>query len=137
MDPASPRHGPTNPSPESVARSGVRRFGTVVELVPEKEAWYRELHADAWPGVVERMRLSNVRNFSIFTTELAGRKYLFGYYEYTGDDYEADMRALAEDPETRRWWAETDPCQRPLPNRKPGAHWTEMEPLFLALPPEG
>jgi len=24
--------------------------------------------------------------------------------------------AMAADPETRRWWKETDPCQSPLPD---------------------
>lgn len=135
-NPTEPRYGPTNPDPANLAPGGVRRVGQVIGLRPGMEARYRELHAGAWPGVLERMRLSNLRNFSIFVAELEGRRYLFSYFEYTGTDYEADMRAIAEDPETRRWWAETDPCQEPLPNRAPGAHWSEMESVFLAHPPE-
>jgi L-rhamnose mutarotase len=63
--------------------------------------------------------------------ELEGKKYLFSYFEYTGDDYEGDMRAVAEDPETQRWWKETDPCQIQLPTHKPGANWSDMEMVFL------
>lgn len=136
MGAVTPQYGPTNPSPEEFASASVKRFGSVIALRPEKEQYYRELHAAAWPGVIEQMRRSNIRNFSIHVTELEGQKYLFSYFEYTGTDFEADMRAMAEDPETQRWWRETDPCQRQLPNRKPGANWSEMEMVFLALPPE-
>ena len=77
------------------------------------------------------MRDSNMRNFSIYITELDGEKYLFSYFEYVGDDFAADMKAIAEDPLTQKWWKETDPCQIQLPNRKPGANWSEMEMVNL------
>jgi L-rhamnose mutarotase len=84
-----------------------------------------------WPGVIARIRKCNIRNYSIYVTALEGKRYLFSYFEYTGTDFEADMRRMAEDPETRRWWKETDPCQFPLPTRKPGANWSDMEMVFL------
>jgi L-rhamnose mutarotase len=127
-----PSYGPTNPSPEAQANSVVRRFGSVVGLSPEKEKDYRELHADTWPSILDRIKKSNMRNFSIYTTEIEGKKFLFSYFEYVGQDFEADMKAIAADPETKRWWKETDPCQLPLPNRKAGANWSEMEMVFLA-----
>ncbi len=124
-------YGPTNPTPDSQAKAGVRRFGSVIGLNPEKERYYRELHANVWPGVLERIKKSNMRNFSIYTTAIEGKKYLFSYFEYAGANYEADMKAIAEDPETLRWWKETDPCQIPLPSRDEGAHWSSMEMVFL------
>ncbi len=125
-------YGPTNPSPETYADSNVRRFGPVIGLNPETEKYYRELHADVWPGILDRIKASNIRNYSIYTTEIEGRKYLFSYFEYVGEDFEADMKAMADDPEMQRWWKETDPCQIQLPTRKAGAHWSEMEMVFLA-----
>ncbi len=127
-----PSYGPTNPSPEAQANASVRRFGSVIGLDPEKEAYYRELHADVWPSVLDRIKKSNMRNFSIYTSEIEGKKFLFSYFEYVGQDFEADMDAIAADPETQRWWKETDPCQIKLPNRKPGANWSEMEMVFQA-----
>ncbi len=126
-----PIYGPTNPSPATEAESEVKRFGSVVGLNPEKEKYYRELHANVWPSVLERIKKSNMRNFSIYTTEIEGKKYLFSYFEYVGQDYESDMKAIADDPETQRWWKETDPCQIPLPSRDKGAHWSGMEMVFL------
>ena len=45
--------------------------------------------------------------------------------------YPIVMKLIAEDPETRRWWKETDPCQIQLPTRRLGANWSEMEMVFL------
>ncbi len=53
------------------------------------------------------------------------------YFEYTGDDFAADMRKMAEDSTTQEWWKETMPCQVPLPSRKPGEQWSSMEMVFL------
>jgi L-rhamnose mutarotase len=109
----------------------LKRFGSVIGLNPEKEQYYRELHADAWPTIVDRIRQSNIRNYSIHVTEIRGQKYLFSYFEYVGTDLEADMKAMADDPETQRWWKETDPCQIQLPGRQPGANWSDMEMVFF------
>lgn len=110
---------------------GVLRFGSVIGLKPEMEAEYRKLHANAWDTVIACLATFHVRNYSIFITEIDGKKYLFSYFEYTGSDYERDMRAVAADPETQRWWRETDPCQIRLPGRKPGANWSDMERVFF------
>jgi hypothetical protein len=37
---------------------------------------------------------------------------LFSYYEYVGDELEADWAAMARDEVTQRWWHLTDPCQQ-------------------------
>lgn len=121
-------YGATNP--ESCG-DGVLRFGSVIGLKPEMEAVYRDLHADAWDAVIACLAKFHVRNYSIFITELEGKKYLFSYFEYTGSDYAQDMRAVAADPETQRWWRETDPCQIQLPGRAPGANWSDMERVFF------
>lgn len=128
---AEPVYGPTNPTPGGLRSMQVRRFGSVIGLRPEKEAYYRELHANVWPGVVERLRKSHIRNYSIYAAEIEGKRYLFSYFEYVGEDYKADMKAMADDPLTRTWWQETDPCQIPLPNRSPGAQWSDLEMVFL------
>lgn len=36
---------------------------------------------------------------------------LIATMKYTGDDYEADMKIVSEDPETQKWWAATDGMQ--------------------------
>jgi L-rhamnose mutarotase len=87
-----------------------RRFGAVAELIPERVARYRELHANAWPAVNARIKASNIQNYSIFLRDVGGKPHLFSYFEYVGKDFDADMAAMAADKETQRWWAECVPC---------------------------
>jgi L-rhamnose mutarotase len=106
----------------------MQRMGMVIGIKAEKIAEYKELHAVAWPAVLKRIRDSNIRNYTIFLRE--PENLLFGYLEYVGSDYAADMAAIAADPETQRWWTFTDPCQTALESRKAGEHWALMEPVF-------
>jgi len=36
---------------------------------------------------------------------------LIANFKYIGENYEADMKMVAEDPETQRWWKLTDGMQ--------------------------
>lgn len=108
-----------------------KRVGMVTGLKPEKAAYYKELHADTWAGVLAAIKQYNIRNYSIYVKEIDGKLYLFSYYEYIGDDYDADMKRIAADTTTQRWWQETDPCQLPLPEAAAnGEIWTAMEEVF-------
>ena len=114
----------------AVKAQKVERFGSVIGLKPEKKDLYLKLHAETWPSVLGQIRKSNIRNYSIYLTELEGKLYLFSYFEYTGDDFEADMREMAKDPETQRWWKVTDPCQFRLPGTPEGEQWKKIAEVF-------
>ena len=117
---------------DGVKQKKVVRVGSVIGLKPEKKDYYVKLHAETWPTVLDRVRKSNIRNYSIYMTELEGKLYLFSYFEYVGDDWDADMKAIADDPETRRWWKETDPCQSRLPGTPEGQQWLKIPEVFHA-----
>ena len=104
------------------------RHASILTLRPGKEAEYRDLHKAVWPRVLERMQLSNVQNFSIFLRD----GLLFSYFEYAGDDFEADMAALAADPVSQRWWKLTEPCQEPVRTAADGELWAPMDEVFHA-----
>ena len=104
----------------------VQRFASVISLRPEKEPDYRELHNAVWPSVLETLKRAHVRNYSIFLRD----GLLFSYLEYTGEDYEADMAAIATDEDTRRWWMLTDPCQQKLSTASNDEWWAGAEELF-------
>jgi L-rhamnose mutarotase len=109
----------------------VQRFGSVIGLKPEKADQYVRLHAAVWPQVLATIRQCNIRNYSIYLGTLDdGRLYLFAYFEYAGKDFQADMKKMAADPVTQRWWKLTDPCQIPQKDRKPGEHWMTMREVF-------
>ena len=94
---SEPVFGATNPAPEDPSNSGVVRFGSVIGLNRDKEKYYRELHSNVWPSVLDRIKRSNIRNYSIYTSEIDGKKYLFSYFEYVGENLDADMKAIAEE----------------------------------------
>ena len=106
----------------------MQRMGMIIGIRPEKIDEYKRLHAETWPGVLSQIADSNIRNFSIFLRE--PENVLFGYFEYCGEDFAADMARMAADPITREWWALTDPCQEPLASRKEGEQWSFMEEVF-------
>jgi L-rhamnose mutarotase len=109
----------------------VQRFGSVIALRPEKVEEYRRLHAKVWPGVLHRLRECNIHNYSIYLKEVEpGNTLLFSYFEYNGSDFARDADALAADPIIQSWWKITDPCQTPVPLRKPGEKWAGMEEVF-------
>ena len=86
-----PVYGETNPTPEQQSQDAIRRYASVIELLPEKEESYRKLHADVWPEVLAAIKKANIQNYSIHLAELSGKKYLFSYFEYSGSDPEKDF----------------------------------------------
>lgn len=109
----------------------VTRYAWITGLKPEKADYYRKLHANPWPAVNAKIKECNIRNFSIYEREIEGKTYLFAYLEYTGNHFDADMKKMAADPETQRWWKETDPCQSPLPDaKKAGKTWADTKEIY-------
>ncbi len=107
----------------------MKRVGMVIGTVPEKLELYKALHADETHPVRDILKRFHYQNFNIFITEMPdGKEYLFGYYEYTGDDFEKDDAELRALPEYAAWLSQTDPCQIPLPGYK---SWKEMERVYF------
>ena len=104
----------------------MQRFGKVIGLRPERADDYLRLHRAVWPGVLERISASNIRNYSIYRSGAL----LFSYYEYAGSDHAADMARMAADAETQRWWQLTAPCQRQLDGAPAGEWWTPIDEVF-------
>ena len=102
------------------------RYAMVIRLRPEYEEAYRSAHSAVPVEVLHTISECNIRNYSIFHHE----NWLFSYFEYWGDDFDADMRLMAADVETRRWWAIMEPMQDPLPTRAPNEWWARMEEVF-------
>lgn len=113
------------------APTRVERHAWVTGLKPAKAEYYRKLHAAPWPAVNAKLKECHIRNFSIYERDIYGKTYLFAYLEYTGNNFDADMKIMAADPETRRWWKETDPCQAPLPEAlAQGKIWSDTKELY-------
>jgi len=126
-----PIYGTTNPTPAQIASSKVKRFASIIELRPEKERYYRELHANVWPEVVAAINKANIRNYTIYIATIDGKKYLFSHLEYVGDNAAEDFASIAKDSTTKnKWWPETDACQKRLPGTPEGEQWLGVEMLM-------
>ena len=109
----------------------VSHYAWVTGLKPEAAARYEGLHAHPWPSVNRMIKACHIQNFSIHEREIEGRLYLFAYLEYAGTNFDADMQRMAADPETQRWWKETDPCQLPLPDAAAkGKIWSDTNEVY-------
>jgi len=106
----------------------MQRMGMVIGIRPEHIARYKELHAEAWPEILDMISKCNITNYSIFLRE--PENLLFGYWEYTGTDFAADAAKMAADPKTQEWWDNCMPCQDPLDTRGEGEWWAMMEEVF-------
>lgn len=104
----------------------MKRYGMVIKVKPEKADEYKKLHAAVWPDVLKKIKDCNIKNYSIFLKD----DYLFSYFEYTGTDFESDMKMMAADPMTQKWWDVCKPCQVPLETCNEGEWWANMEEVF-------
>ncbi len=104
----------------------MRRMGMMLRLKPDEIERYKEYHAAVWPEVLDAIHASNIRNYSIYLKD----DYLFSYFEYHGTDIDADWARMAADKKVQEWWSVMQPMQVPLPTRKPGEWWAEMEEVF-------
>jgi L-rhamnose mutarotase len=104
----------------------MKRFGQLIKVKPEALEDYKKYHADVWPEILAKITECNIKNYSIFYKD----GLLFAYFEYHGDDFDADMQKMADDPKTQEWWAVMKPMQEPLETRKEGEWWADMEEVF-------
>ena len=109
----------------------VQRYGSVIGVKQESLEKYKELHANPWPEINAKLRDVNIQNYSIYLTQFPdGNYYLFSYFEYVGDNFDADMKRIGDDPKTKEWWSHTDPMQIPLSNNEEGQWWRPMEEVY-------
>jgi len=104
----------------------MKRYAMVIRVRPEKLEEYKKLHANVWPEVLDMIKKCNIHNYSIYHKDGD----LFSYFEYEGQDFQADMEKMAADPMTQKWWSVCKPCQEPLETRAEGELWADMEEVF-------
>ena len=111
-----------------VRRRSVQRIGMVIGIHPDRISAYEALHASSNAGVRDLLNKYHIHNFSIFIHPLNNDKYyLFGYYEYTGNNYRADMEKLGAEPRNQEWLSTTDRMQIPLQDER---SWSVMREVY-------
>lgn len=106
----------------------MRRIAQIIRVKPEAIAEYKRIHAEVWPDVLKTIAACNIKNYSIFLRE--PENLLFAYFEYHGQDLAEDMKKMAADEATQRWWTITDPMQSPLETVEEGQWWAPAAEVF-------
>ena len=104
----------------------MKRIHQIVRVKPEHLKTYTKLHKNVWESVLQTQDACHIQNYSIAYRD----GLLFAYFEYTGTDYEADMRRMAADPATQEWWAICKPCLTPVESETVSDCWADMEEVF-------
>ncbi|WP_394926381.1 L-rhamnose mutarotase [uncultured Robinsoniella sp.] len=104
----------------------MKRIGEMIKIKPEGLKQYKAYHANPLPGVNEILKACNIQNYSIYQRG----DYMFAYYEYVGEDFDADMEKVAADPATQKWWDLVKPLMQPLDDRKENEFWSGMEEVY-------
>jgi L-rhamnose mutarotase len=104
----------------------IERVASVIKLDPAGIEEYERLHADVWPGVLAKISECNIRNYSIYRYG----SLLFSYFEYVGNDMDADMARMGEDQTTQDWWAVCKPLQRPVDEVVDDEWWHGIPEVF-------
>jgi L-rhamnose mutarotase len=106
----------------------IKRVGKVIEIKEDRLEEYKTLHAGSNPGVRDLLSAVNIQNFSIYVTQLPdGKYYLFSYYEYTGEDYQADMAKLDAEPRIKKW---LEMCNSTQISLQKESGWKVMDPVY-------
>jgi L-rhamnose mutarotase len=87
---------------------------------------YKKLHTEPWPEIIQNIKNANIQNYSIFYVD----GYLISYLEYTGNDFEADMKKKNNLPITKEWRKLTTSCLIKLDQAKEDEWDTPIEEVF-------
>ena len=105
----------------------IQRYGMAVRLQDDKRQFYIDNHANPWPEVIQELKKFKVQNYSIFLKE----DFMFGYLEYTGNDFDVDMAKMEEIPIIKKWTKLMIDCFNPFPNNKDNESWVMMDQIFF------
>ena len=105
----------------------MQRIGHVLRIRQGKEEEYDRYHAAVWPEMLEALRDSGIRNYSIFRYH----QWLFSYFELPDDLSLAEvMSAYADRDVCQRWEKIMRTLQEPLPESEPEAWWVPIPKVF-------
>jgi L-rhamnose mutarotase len=101
------------------------RYCFNLQVRPERMAEYVERHQAVWPDMLDALRATGWRNYSLF---LRSDGLLIGYVE--ADDLAAAQAAMAETEVNARWQAEMAPFFTGIDGRPPDEGFVLLQEVF-------
>jgi L-rhamnose mutarotase len=111
--------------PPDDVRPVAQRVCFVLRVRPDRAAEYRTRHATVWPEMLDALRATGWRNYSIF---LRDDGLLVGYLEC--EDFAACQAAMQETGVNARWQSEMAPFFALDPGVAPDAAMTPLAEIF-------
>lgn len=84
----------------------MKRFLRMAKVRPDAITEYIERHANAPDTLLRALSATHIQNYSI--AEKDGT--LISFFEYTGENFEADMQILKNNPASKAWNQELEHC---------------------------
>lgn len=106
----------------------LKRIGRVIEIKPDSLSACRAMLEEENPAIRDLLKKHQMRNFSMFLSQLGNRWFVFSYCEYAGRDYKADLDALGKNTAYQEW---LDGFQSMEVSDKGDTAWTDMERIFF------
>ena len=103
----------------------MERVGFVLKVKADRLEEYKERHRQVWPEMLQALRETGWRNYSLFLREDG---LLFGYVEV--EDFEAARAGMAEREVNARWQAEMAPFFEQLEGQRPDEGLLRLEEVF-------
>ncbi len=103
----------------------MQRICFVLQVRPERLEEYKERHANVWPEMLDALKETGWRNYSLF---LRRDGLLVGYLET--DDFERARSEMAKKQVNARWQSEMAPFFADPRGLKPDIAATPLEEIF-------
>ncbi|MCS7221524.1 MAG: L-rhamnose mutarotase [Anaerolineae bacterium] len=103
----------------------MERVAFVLKVKPDRIEEYKERHKHVWPEMLQALRETGWRNYSLFLREDG---LLFGYLET--EDFEQALAGMAQREVNARWQAEMAPFFEALDGKRPDEGLQRLEEVF-------
>lgn len=103
----------------------MERVCFLLQVRPERLAEYRQRHRAVWPDMLDALRETGWRNYSLF---LRDDGLLVGYFETP--DYTASLTGMASRDVNDRWQREMAPFFVTLDDRRPDEGFLRLDEVF-------
>ncbi len=109
----------SNPTPTSpTRRPPIKRIAFLLKVKQDKIDEYKAHHRAVWPEMLDALRRTGWRNYSLFMREDG---LMFGYFE-ADEDFAAALEGMSKEDVNERW----QELMSPFFELPPGAHPDEM-----------
>lgn len=103
----------------------MKRICQVIGVKSERCEEYIRLHENIWPHIIKRLKERNITNYTIFNLD----GMLVQYFEYVGNDFEADMN-MPDDEIEQKWHALCISMQESFSKESNEIQWLDMKSVF-------